>query len=250
MKNLKKKQPFNFEAVGDKSQAHEKIVAQIKSEVFKKNIKPGEKLPSERELAEMFSTSRVTVRAAILTLKNRGLVRVKKGMGGGTFISNEIGDVEVTSILRDIIQWKNISIRHVIEVRSMIEPEVAFAAATNATKEDINAIWDTIKELEQFFKVKSKFQSSDENFHRALAAAAKNPLLSLFQSSLIDLLFKFIYDVTWRKEDKDIMLGDHRLIAEKVADKDPEGARAAMVEHIIGMERLLRKLAVKGVDKW
>lgn len=245
-----KKSQYHFEAVCDGTQAHEKIVAQIKSQLFKKNIRPGDKLPSERELAEMFCTSRVTVRGAILTLKNSGLVQVKKGAGGGAFISDELGDVEVTRLLRDIIQWKDIGIRHVIEVRAMIEPEVAYMAAANATEEDVEAIWATIHELGGFFRIKSKFKSSDENFHRALAAATKNPLLSVFQSSLIDLLFKFVYDVTWKKEDKDTMLSQHRLIAERVTGKDPEGAREAMVEHIVGMERLLRKLTIKGVDKW
>jgi GntR family transcriptional repressor for pyruvate dehydrogenase complex len=247
---VKKKPSFSFEAVGDGTQAHEKIVSQIKNEVFNKSIKPGEKLPPERELAELFSTSRVTVRAAILTLKNWGLVHVKKGTGGGTFITDELGDVEVTRLLRDILQLKNISIRHVIEVRAIIEPEVAYMAAANATEEDIEAIWATIHELETFFRLKSKFKSSDENFHRALATAAKNPLLGVFQSSLIDLLFKFIYDVTWRKEDKDILSADHRRIAQKVSEKDPEGARKAMVDHIIGMKRLLRNIDVKGTQEW
>lgn len=239
-----------FESVGDGQQAHEKIVEQIKNAIFEKKIRPGERLPSERALAEMFRTSRVTVRSAILTLKNRGLAYVKKGTGGGTFIATDIGEVEVSELLRDIIEWKNISIQDVIEMRAIIEPQIAYMAASKATREDIEKIWETISELEHFFKTKTQFQSTDENFHRALAAAAKNPLLRVFQVSLIDVLFRFIYHVRWQEEDKRSMLSHHRKIAEKVANKDPEGAREAMIEHLKDMQSILSRLPLGQVLKW
>ena len=67
------KSDYDFKSVADGQQVHEKIVTQIKDAIFDKKFKPGERLPSERELADIFRTSRVTVRAAILTLKNGGL---------------------------------------------------------------------------------------------------------------------------------------------------------------------------------
>ncbi len=120
------KSAYRFKSVADGQQVHEKIVAQIKDAIFGKKFKPGERLPSERELADIFRTSRVTVRAAILTLKNGGLLYVRKGTGGGTFVADDIGETEISELLKNIIKWKNISIHNVIEVRNIIEPQIAY----------------------------------------------------------------------------------------------------------------------------
>ena len=241
---------YGFRSVADGQKAHEKIADQIRNAIFDRRFRPGEKLPSERELSGTFKTSRVTVRSAILTLKNCGLLYVKQGAGGGTFVAHDIGGAEISGLLQDIIKWKNISIHHVIEVRDILEPRIASAAAVNATDQDIKNIWETIAELEHFFGVKSKFKSSDENFHKALAAAAKNPLLSVFQSSLIDVLFRFIYHINWQEEHKKSILFHHRNIAENVARKDPEGARQAMVDHLADMRLILSRIPVTKDLKW
>jgi GntR family transcriptional repressor for pyruvate dehydrogenase complex len=240
----------SFKAVTDGKQTHERIVDQLRHAIFQKKILPGEKLPTERDLADIFQTSRVTVRAAILTLRKAGLVRVRKGVGGGTFVVEDIGGGEILERLRDIIQWKEISIQHVAEVRSIIEPEVAYLAAKNATSDDIETIWATIEELGQHFVTKSKFQSRDENFHKALASAAKNPLLAVFQASLIDILFKFIYDVVWQEEHKERILQHHKTIARKVKEKDPEGARQAMITHLGDMQVILSACSAEDVLTW
>lgn len=250
-KELKKRQAlYAFKSVADGKKTHEKVADQIRHAIFEKKIRPGEKLPPERELADMFNTSRVTVRAAILTLKNAGLIYSKIGMGGGTFVADDIGEAELTRLLRDVIGWKKIAIDHVIDVRAIVEPQIAYMAARNAEKHDIENIWSTIKELERIFKAKTKFRGSDENFHRALATAAKNPLLSLFQSSLIDVLFKFLYDVIWQEEHKQSILLHHIKIAEKVQEKDPEAARKAMVDHLSDMRQILSQIPTKKIVKW
>jgi DNA-binding FadR family transcriptional regulator len=161
-----------------------------------------------------------------------------------------MGGEGVSELLRNIIQWKDIGIHHVIEVRGMIEPQIAFLAARNATDADIENIWATIRELEHSFKVKSKFKGTDENFHKALAAAARNPLLSVFQAALINVLFKFIYDIVWQEEHKGNILLHHRRIAEKVMERHPEGAMQAMVEHLADMQRILSQCPVTKTHPW
>lgn len=230
-----------FIAVADGTQAHEKIVVQIKDAIFDGKLKPGERLPSERELADIFHTSRVTVRSAILTLRNNGIVTVRKGTGGGTFVVQDLDEGEITDLLRDIIKWKNIGIRDVLEVRGILEPHIAYLAAVDPAPEQVRDIWASIEELEESFASKSTFQSRDENFHKALADAANNPLLSVFQASLVELLFKFISRIRWSEEDKRNITYHHRKIAEQVERKDPRGARRAMVEHIRDMRSVLSR---------
>lgn len=228
-----------FQAVADGKQAHEKIVAQIKDAIFNRTFQPGDRLPSERELAATFCTSRVTVRSAILTLRNNGIVTVRKGMGGGTFVAQDLNEGEITGLLRDFIKWKNIGIRDVLEVRGILEPQIAYLAAVDPNPDQIQDIWDSIEELEASFASKRTFQSRDENFHKALAVAANNPLLIVFQASLIELLFKFISTIEWTEEEKRNMTFHHRRIAEKVEQRDPKSARKAMIAHIQDMRSLL-----------
>ena len=135
---LKKEKHLNYDftSIVDGKQAHEKIVTQIKEAIFENKIPPGQRLQSERELAKIFNTSRVTLRSAILTLKNSGFLFVKKGTGGGTFVTEDIGSTKISELLHDIIRWKNISIEHVIDVRGIIEPSIAHFAAKNRTNED------------------------------------------------------------------------------------------------------------------
>ncbi len=238
-----------FRSIAEDKQAHEKIAAQIKQAIFERKILPGQRLQSERELTEIFNTSRVTVRAAILTLKNSGLLYVKKGTGGGTFVADDIGETEISGLLRDIVRWKKISIGHVIQVRGIIEPQVAYLAAKHATAEDVEEIWTTIRDLDRSFKRRATFQAQDEKFHKALAAAAKNPLLSVFQASLIDLLFKFISTIKWKEEDKENITRHHKKIAQKVEAHDPRGAREAMIEHLKDMRERFSGYPVKDVLK-
>jgi len=229
----------HFNAVADGKQVHEKIVDQIKDAIFDGKLRPGERLPAERDLADMFGTSRVTVRSAILTLRNNGIVNVRKGTGGGTFVARDLGQGEITDHLRDIIKWKNIGIRDVLEVRGILEPQIAYLAAVDPSPRQVRDIWDSIEELDESFTAKSTFQSHDEKFHKALAAAANNPLLSVFQASLVDLLFTFISRIRWDEQDKRNISLHHRKIAERVEQKDPKNARKAMIEHIRNMRDIL-----------
>lgn len=240
---------FKFKPVVDGSQAHEKIVAQIRRAIFNKEIPPGDRLPSERDLAKTFNTSRVSIRSAILTLKNTGLVYVKKGAGGGTFVTEDIGAGKISELLHDIIRWKSISIRHVIDVRDMIEPKIAYFAALNRTDADMEKIWECINSLDRSFKQKKVFQSKDELFHKALADAANNPLLSIFQAALIDLLFKFISSIKWEDREKESISSYHRKVAEKVEIGDPEGAYDMMTEHLADMREILVRYPLGDVLK-
>ena len=228
-----------FRVISDGKAAPQRIAEQIKKAIFEGKIKPGQKLPSEMEFCEMFNTSRVTVRDALLMLKNAGLIYVKRGAGGGTFVAEDLNEDRLTFLLTDFIKWKNISIVDVMQTRKIVEPEIAYMAAINATESDIRNIWEAVDELERFFRTKVRFRASDENFHKTLAEAVKNPLLALFQASIIDILFRFLSTVTWTEEHKKRIIHFHKEIARKVEKKDPEGAKKAMEEHLRDMEDIL-----------
>lgn len=233
---------LQFTPVNDGKRTHENIVDQIKEAIFSKKFSPGDRLPSERELSKIFNTSRVTIRQAILTLKNSGLLKVKIGTGGGTFVSEDMGESEIIELIENVIKWNRTGINDVVQLREMIEPQVAYLAAQNATPEDIKMIWAAINDPKETGGDPTLFANKNECFHKALAKAAGNPILAIFQAAMIDIYFKFVHKIKWETEEKDIILSNHAIIAKQIEDHDPEGAKNAMTHHLQNLKIVLSKL--------
>ncbi len=97
------------------------IVEQIKDVIFRKKLKPGDKLPSERQLMEQFEASRVTVREALRTLEYSGIIEIKRGADGGAFIGDP-NTKFVNNLLQDMFSMGKIKISNLTEARLAVEP--------------------------------------------------------------------------------------------------------------------------------
>lgn len=234
---------MKFEPVNDGKRAHEKIADQIKKAIFDNQFKPGGRLPSERELTTIFNASRVTIRQAILSLKKSGLLFVKIGTGGGTFVSEAIGESEIIEIVENVIKWNRTGIQDVIQLREMMEPKVAYLAAQNASSEDIKMIRDVLNDPVKADSGMSAFTRQDERFHKALAKAVGNPILAVFQAAMIDIWFKFVHEIKWDEDPKKHMKSNHTMILDEIEARNPEGAKRAMLSHLNDMKILLSKLS-------
>ena len=121
----------------------EDLTTQIIQNIIKKKLRPGDKLPSERKLAEMCAVSRVTVREALRILENKGLVIIKRGAKGGAFITEvNIGIVEDS--LKDFFQFGDVSINNISEARLIMEPMIAEIAAVKRTTKNLKEIEEII----------------------------------------------------------------------------------------------------------
>ena len=217
------------------------LVNQIKQAIFNDKFLIGEKLPTERELAHIFKTSRVTVREALLILIQSGFIKRRKGAKGGYFVS-ELGSDNITKLLSDMILWGRITVEKLVEARQIIEPQIAQLAAVNANRAHLTLIGESIRDLSRYFSERSKFQIQDETFHRRLAEASGNPILVLFQESIMEIVFKFIADIPLDNLDKDNILELHNKIFEKVVARDASGAGKAMMQHMEKMKELLNRI--------
>jgi len=121
----------------------EDLTTQIIQNIIKKKLRPGDKLPSERKLAEMCAVSRVTVREALRILENKGLVIIKRGAKGGAFIT-EVNIETVEDSLIDFFQFGDVSINNISEARLIIEPTVAEIAAVKRTKKNLKEIQEIL----------------------------------------------------------------------------------------------------------
>ena len=125
----------------------DRIIAQLKEYILSRQILPGERLPSEAEFAETFGVSRGTIREALHILEHDGIVRIRKGPGGGLFLS-EGNLVQVIESMFFSMRWEQISFETLMEARKTLEDRIARLAAIRAEEEDIEEIGRILKVME------------------------------------------------------------------------------------------------------
>ena len=211
---------------------YEQIVSQIEQRIETGELKVGDQLPSERELAEQFAVSRTAVREAVKALREKGLVEILAGRG--TFITDGTSDKIRNSLglLMKIGNTKGSA--NLVEVREILEPEIAARAAVRITEEYISAMQDAvdIMEVATASNDSEAFVEADLDFHLALAEATQNPIIPALMDSVIDLLRE------QRKRTGNVSGGlargqfHHKAILEAVIKRDPESARQAMRNHL------------------
>jgi len=208
---------------------YERIVDQIERLIVAGNLKVGDQLPAERELADQFTVSRTAVREAIKALREKGLVEIR--LGRGTFVTNGASGAVRRSLgllLKDESGFTNL-----VEVREILEPEIAALAATRVTEENIAAMTEAVEIMETALENVEIFVEADLDFHLALAEATQNPVIPSLMDSIIDLLRE------QRKRTGNAEGGlargqyHHKRILAAVIQRDALAARQAMQDHLL-----------------
>ena len=144
------------------TRASEEISKQIKTAIFSKRLKTGDRLPSETELAEIFSISRTTVREALRTLEQEGFLVIKQGIKGGSYI-READFSPIVNSITHMLKLKRITLGNLTEARLIIEPEISKIAAMKSNKQDIKQMEEALVGLRKV--VKKKERSTATNIH-------------------------------------------------------------------------------------
>jgi GntR family transcriptional repressor for pyruvate dehydrogenase complex len=190
-------------------------------------LKPGDRLPSENELAERFGVGRSSLREAMRALQLLGIIEVIQGKG--TFLRQ-------TYVLPLASDWTRISrmglISQVMEARQIIEVAIAQLAAERATEEDIAAMRAAIRRAEQAHGDPMISGEASVEFHLALAEATHNEVLALMYKTVRDLYLETARQTQMTPGSVENRLQDHRRILECVEQRNPELASKLMAEHI------------------
>lgn len=226
---------FEFEQV-KKVRVYEEIVEQLKRYFEQGNLKPGERLPSERELAEMFNCSRVSVRQALTLLEAQGLV-VRK-VGGGTYKADE-DDYELSQLINILMPKPEDAIDDPLEVRRLMEPQIAGLAAERATEEDIALMEDCLRRQKEKLEKGELIIQEDSQFHYAIARATKNGIIIRLGEAINDMIWETRQQSIMAEQGAKRSLEGHYLIFEAIKNKDGEGASKAMEEHLREVESLM-----------
>jgi GntR family transcriptional repressor for pyruvate dehydrogenase complex len=212
------------------SRLYEQIVEQIEQLVLDGKLHPGDQLPSERELAEQLNVSRTAVREAVKALREKGLVEIETGRG--TFITHD-----VSKGLRHSLDWMVRSgegnrLADLVQVRYILEPEIAALAAEMATQQEIKSLEYAVSVMDTALADADVYVEADLEFHLALATATQNKLIPRLIDPIVDLL---------REQRKGIFLVEggaqrgqfhHKRILDAIKKHDQKAAREAMQEHL------------------
>ena len=212
-----------------KPRLHDQISEQINKLIAEGLLRPGDRLPPERELAERFKVSRNSVRDALRTLEAKGLVEIRQG--DGTYI-RETTATELYQAMLDVLTMQKETIREIMQVRKIIEPGVAYYAAQNPRPEDLEELEQILEKQEARAAVGDPGVEEDSLFHYRIAQMTGNGfLVSLMQ--LINESLRETRDIVLRYPNtRSATRVGHRRILKALVDADPERARTAMLAHI------------------
>ncbi len=207
------------------------VMDQIKQLLSDAKLNVGDKLPPERQLAKQLGVSRVPVREALFSLANSGFLTIKRGAGGGIFVS-EPSVEPYAEFFTLMLQMGKTTVQDLTEARLLLEPNVARLAAQRATSEDLENLEKSIIEYEKRVEQGAPRSLEDMKFHTSVAEASKNIVMNLTIKGLMGLLYKSVRDLQLSRKDKQKSVNTHRKIFESIRLSDPESAFQLMTEHV------------------
>ena len=218
-----------------------RIVSQIEGLLERGELRPGDQLPPERQLAEQLQVSRASVREALRSLELLGIVETRAG--GGTFVRAATSDA-VSRPLTSLIT-RGHGLEQIIEVRGLIEPAIAARAAERISSEELAELREIFDRQAAKVKAAEPYAEEDTRFHELIGQAARNELLVTMLAVIWDVLRASREQWLQTNTRAHASVEAHRRILEALEAHDPEAARTAAAHHIQavgeGILRLLKK---------
>jgi len=211
------------------SRTYEAVVAQIHQLIRNGHLKPGDKLPPEREMVEHFKVGRSSIRDALRVLEVMGTVKVRQG--GGTVIQDLSPQTLVTP-LATMLTRRRAMVAELMDLRRILEPPLAARAAKNATAEDIAHLEGILARQQEKLSRGEPSGSEDAEFHNGVARACGNRVVLNVLDILMDLLSETRAQTLLSKARAQRSLAGHRRILRAIARRDPTSAEISMRHHI------------------
>jgi GntR family transcriptional repressor for pyruvate dehydrogenase complex len=221
---------MDFNTVG-KTRASDQVRSQIMAMLQNGRLQVGDQLPPEGALARRMGVSQVPVREAVKSLEHIGLLTVKRGSGGGVFVS-EPSLEPFSRFFTLLLSMGKASVQEITEARLMVEPGVAALAAQHAEAGQLEALRKAHQEYEAAVRQDKPRKVSDMEFHVILAEASRNKVLEMLLKALVPLLFRTAQDHEFDQANRLRGIREHQAVLRAVESRDPAAAEKAMAEHI------------------
>lgn len=217
----------------------QEIVKALTDLIMKGAWKPGDMIPSEKELALRFQVGRSTIREAVKSLVVLGVLEARAGEG--SFIR------EATSeLLSGAFRWGLLlgerNLDDLVDVRVLVEVECARRAADKGGSEIVEQLASSLDDMRASGTDHEAFMDSDTKFHLAIAQAARNPIFENIGSTIQSIVRIWYPKTYYIPETKDLTIEEHQAIADAIADYDASSAAKAMRTHLIRAGARLRRI--------
>lgn len=211
------------------SQLTMQVVEHVRSLIAKGEVKPGDRLPPERELARKLKISRSSLRAGIGFLSAMGVLKSRHG--AGTFVSSgppalDSSSLSVLGALHGFLPWQ------MFEARLVLESNVAALAAERATDEHIAELAEEVAEMYAALDDPQEYLIHDVRFHRTIARAAGNPILGALMETITANLYGYRSKTVQNAQDLKESAEMHREIYRSIRSHNPTQARHTMEQHL------------------
>jgi GntR family transcriptional repressor for pyruvate dehydrogenase complex len=211
----------------------QKVASQLKKAISNGVFRVGQRLPSERELAEQMGVSRPSIREAVQQLELQGIVEIVHG--GGTVVKN-ITEQEILKPIEIFLGGDRQRVLELTEIRALLETWAARRAAQNRTEEELSRMSSYLEEMKDDFEKGRVRYEIDFKFHTEIVAAAHNTIFLHLMSSIYQLVSYSIQlhreKVFVTREDQQKILNHHLGVFKAIQEKDPEAAEARMRDHL------------------
>jgi len=221
----------------------EHIVEQIRRAIFEGRLKPGDKLPPEKELIKTFHVSKATLREAMRSLEVLGFLEIRKGVSGGAFVT-EVDMKKARDSFSNFLLFKNLSLSNLSEVRLILESHIAEKAALTITEDDLGRLKKLIEECDYVLKhgIPIEHRKNEIEFHRIIGSVTGNPILMFILDFVENLLIDTKEILQPGKEFSQKVLNAHKRIYKALLERDPKKAREEMIKHVREVEKDLLAL--------
>lgn len=216
---------------------YEEIVEQIRLLVSDGQVKAGDKLPSERELAERLQVSRASVREALSALEMMGLLEIRSGEG--TYIK-QVNIDSVVAPLSWVLSMEKDIVLELLEVRKILETQAAVLAAERAGEAELKEMNEALEEMQNDLHMGRLGDTPDLNFHYAIARGTKNKILIRLMNAISDTMLQTLRTSRTKLfESEGIperLYHEHLSIYQAIKAKESKEARILMLDHLDGVE--------------
>ena len=207
------------------------LAQRIMGDVLRRNLRPGDPLPTEREMIESYGAGRATVREALRLLEYEDVITIKPGIGGGPILRLP-DSTHLAGSLVLIMGLNQAPLRDVIEVRSTIEPITSALAAERMSEEDLAALRENVAQMRASIDNQHVFLERNREFHEQVAHAGGNVAFAYLVDSISHIIDGTMLGLQYSDLRRTAMLSAHERILAALEARDPERARESMLAHV------------------
>lgn len=219
------------------------IVNQIRKAIFDGIFKPGDKLPSDKELMNTFGVSKGSLREAIRSLEVLGLLEVRKGALGGAFVT-EVDTEKAKEGFSNFFVFRDLSIKNLFDVRLILESHIAEYAASIITSDDLQRLEQILQETRDALQndLPMNYREKEVAFHLIIASATQNPLLIFLLDFVENLLLDAKEILNPDRDFSKKVLDAHECIYKALVARDANQARNAIIQDLKDVEEALLRI--------